>query len=142
MYLDEQSGLMSMPVFYQAGIPANQIGKPFWVAEGQVRLDRTTYSGNSDKEAERFWNQPRRFFVPAYFLPLENLLEIGANLVRRPPKLESGPVARFIPPVLSRFDVPAVAEFIVMAVEADRKDKLKEVRLSLQLAEPALWILP
>lgn len=141
MCLDEHAGLIPVPVFYQTGILSNQIGRPFWVAEGQVQVHRNTYSGNNDREAERFWSKPRFFFVPAYFLPLENLLEIGVKMLRRPPALQSGPAVRFGSPVLARSDVTAVAEFIVLAVEAERKDKLKEVNLSLQLAEPVLWIL-
>ena len=142
MVLDEETGLASMQVLYQTGITAGRPGKPFWVAEGRVQVARKTYSGNNEKDALLFWGQPRLFCVPAYSLPLENLLEIGARLVRQPPVLQEGPPVRFEPPVLLRSDVPAVAEFIVVAVEADRKDKLKEVNLTLQLAEPALWILP
>ena len=146
MYLDEQDGLVSTQIFYHSEIASNQIGKPFCVAEGQVQVDRTTYTGNQDKEAERFWTrpsyQPHLFFVPAYSLPLEKLLEIGVKMIHQPPKLQGGSTAKFIPPVLLRADVKAVAEFIVMAVEAARKDKLKSVTLALDLAEPVLWILP
>jgi hypothetical protein len=39
-------------------------------------------------------------------------------------------------------DVSAAAEFIVMAIEAGRKDKLKELDFSLKLSTPVLWILP
>jgi hypothetical protein len=38
--------------------------------------------------------------------------------------------------------VRATAEFIVMAVEAERKDDLKEIRFKLELDPPILWILP
>jgi hypothetical protein len=38
--------------------------------------------------------------------------------------------------------VRAAAEFIVMAVEAERKDDLKEIRFDLEIDTPILWILP
>jgi hypothetical protein len=90
MCLDVQTGLAPLQVFYHAEIASNHVGKPFWVAEGQVIVDRTTYSGNNERDADQFWSQPRMFFVPAYFLPLENLLEIGSRHVRRPPALLNG----------------------------------------------------
>lgn len=142
MYLDERDGLASLQVFYQTGMAATQSGKPFWVAEGRAQVERKTYSGNNEKDAAHFWSQPRLFIVPAYSLPLQNLLDIGSKLVRQPPVLQVGPPVKFEPPILLRSDVLSVAEFIVVAVEADRKDKLKEVNLTLQLAEPVLWVLP
>jgi len=142
MTLDEKVGLEKLWLYCQAGIPPGQAGKPFWVATGRVRVDRQTYSGNQDAEAQRFWSSERTFFVPAYTLPLENLLEVGVRLLRTPPALQGGPATRFEPVTLPRRDVRAVAEFIVVAVEADRKDKLQEVQLSVEMEEPALWILP
>jgi hypothetical protein len=38
--------------------------------------------------------------------------------------------------------VHAAAEFIIMAVEAERKDDLKEIRFDLEIDTPILWILP
>ncbi len=39
-------------------------------------------------------------------------------------------------------DVQAAVDFIVMAVEAGRKDKLREVDFSAKLSAPELWVLP
>lgn len=142
MTLSLRFGLLPVDIYYQAGIAANQTGKPFWVADGQVQVQRQTYSGNQEREAEAFWSQPRRFFVPAYSLPLEELLALGVQMLRRPPPLQKGAPVSFIPATLALEDVRAVAEFIVMAIEAERKDKLKEVHLQVTLSDPDLWILP
>lgn len=142
MALHLEAGLQTLEVFYHTGVAPNQIGRPFWVAEGRVQVDREMYSGNKDRQAKKFWGRSRLFFVPAYTLPLENLLEIGAKMVERPPKLVSGPVCRFMTVSLPRADMTAVAEFIVMEIEADRRDKLKEVHLQVALGETVLWILP
>jgi hypothetical protein len=139
--LDEQNGLRPLDVQYAAGIVPGQKGKPYWVAEGQVMLGRQTYSGNQDSEAGRFWNQPRRFFIPAFDLSLESLLNLGRQRLLQPPALQSGSPVPFEPVTLLPSDVPALVEFIIMALEADRKDKLKELRISLRIGSPSLWIL-
>jgi hypothetical protein len=145
--LDDQKGLLPLEVEYATGIAPNALGKPFWVAEGQASVGRETYSGNQAREAQDFWGQPRRFFVPAFTSSLENLLSLGTNLLLNPPAFqlrseEGGPPARFEPVTLHAEDVTAAAEFIIVAIEAGRRDKLKRIDLSLKLSTPCLWILP
>ncbi len=142
MRLDEEKGLVELAVNFAASIPNGAKGKPFWVADGSVALQRDTYSGNQSREAGTFWAQPRRFYVPANALPLETLLELGTALLLKPSVMQPGSAAPFEPVVLPFEDVRATVEFIVMAVEAGRKDMLKNVQFSLQLSEPVLWILP
>jgi hypothetical protein len=143
LLLDVNQGLAPLEVFYATGIPANTPGKPFWVADGRVKFaKRQTYSGNEDRDAHQFWSQPRRLFVPAFTTSLETLLGLGSNLLQKPPALQAGPAARFEPVTLAPEDVTPLAEFIVMALEAGRKDKLREIQFSLELSNPSLWILP
>lgn len=142
LLLDESKGLVPLEICYAAGINPNTKGKPFWVAEGRVTLHREMYAGNSEREAQAFWSQPRRFFVPAYVTQLNSLVEAGVSLLYKQPDLQPGPAAAFEPVVLQVEDIQPAAEFIVMAVEAGRKDKLKEVNFNLQLSAPVLWILP
>jgi hypothetical protein len=141
--LDVNQGLAALDVFYTAGIAPNTSGKPFWVADGGVTFARRqTYSGNEDRDAHQFWSQPRRFFVPAFSAPLETLLGWGSKLLEKTPALQPGSAARFEPVTLSLEDVKPLAEFIVMAIEAGRKDKLREIQFTLELSAPVLWILP
>lgn len=144
MALDEEKGLVAQEIRFSSALPAAARGKPYWVAEGRVRLKRATYgsSGSSGKDAELFWSTPRQFFVPAFASTLENLLGQAKALLLKPPALESGPVAPFEPVTLGVFDIQAAAEFIVVAIEAERADKLREVNFSLELSPPVLWILP
>ena len=141
MHLDEENGLAAIPVSYTAGILQGKKGKPYWVADGQVTLHRETYSGNESQAAAQFWAQQRRFFVPAFTVPLDQLLNIGMDLLVHPPNLLSGPATSFEPVTLHMDDVKAAAEFLVVAVEAGRADKLKKVDFSINLSTPALWIL-
>ncbi len=140
--LDEEKGLVPVEVNYSAGLAPNAKGKPFWVVDGQIGLRRQTYSGNEEREAQQFWAQPRRFFVPAFACPLETLLDLGQKMLLRPPALQTGSSAPFDPVILHLEDVQAAVDFIVMAIEAGRKDKLREVEFSAKLSAPALWVLP
>ncbi|MBN1147605.1 MAG: hypothetical protein JXA78_10145 [Anaerolineales bacterium] len=143
--LDEEDGLKLLEVNYAAGIPANTRGKPYWVVEGRVQgLRRESYrgGGKESQQAEEFWGQPRHFFIPAYRASLETLLERATQLLLQPPPLQPGPAAPFEPVTLFMEDIRLAAEFIVMAVEAGRKDRLKKVDFSLQLSPAVLWVLP
>ena len=143
LLLDVSQGLAPLEVNYAAGIAPNTPGKPFWVTEGRVAFaSRQTYSGNEDREAHNFWGQPRRFYVPAFTSTLEDLLEVGSKLIVRPPSLQAGSPVRFDPVTLAPEDVNPLAEFIVMALEAGRKDKLREIQFSVELSSPVLWIMP
>jgi hypothetical protein len=136
MYLHKGEELVPMQVNFSKG-------KPFWVAEGQVSLRRETYGSSRNGEAEAFWSQPRRFFVPAYSGTLEELLSKGLSLLMQPPELHPGPTVRFEPVTLSQEDVLPAAEFVVVAAEAGRKDRLKKLDFELKFqAAPVLWILP
>jgi len=140
--LDEKAGLLPLSVHYAAGIEPASGGSPYWVVEGQAVIDRKTYSGNEERAAFQFWNQARRFIIPAFDCSLEMLLTQGMAFLRQPPPLAEGAPAPFSPVTLARDDVSSVAEFIVVAIEAERKDKVKEIQFKLTLGDPVLWILP
>jgi hypothetical protein len=143
MALHDEHGLSPMEVQYAAGIPPNGSGKPFWMVEGEAALQqRHTYAGDQDRAAQMFWIRPRSFFIPAFTCSLETLLSLGTNYLLQPPEPQSGPPARFEPVTLYAEDVPAAAEFILVAIEAGRKDRLKKLDFSLKLSNPCLWILP
>jgi hypothetical protein len=142
LLLDEEKGLAPIEVYFAAGIPPGAKGKPFWVADGQVTTRRQAYTGNQDSEAQIFWSQPRRFFIPAFAGTLDDRLNLAMSLMVHPPALQTGTSALFEAVIMHLEDVTAAAEFVVMAIEASRKDKLKELDFSLELSTPVLWILP
>jgi hypothetical protein len=142
LVLDDSEGLVPLTVHYSGQVKGNATGRPFWTALGTLRLQRETFAGDKDRDAERFWSQPRRFFVPAFDCPLETQLSLGNQMLLQPPDLQEGTAVAFAPVTVGREDVKALAEFISMTIEAGRDDKLKEVRFTLDLAEPELWILP
>ncbi|MBP7694344.1 MAG: hypothetical protein KA764_20645 [Anaerolineales bacterium] len=138
----EPSGLAPLAIQFDARLDPRVHGRPFWVAEGRVTVSREMYSGNQTRAAQEFWAAPRRFCVPAFTCPLETLVELGMELITRPPDLRAGPPAPFTAVTLPRADVRDMAEFIVVGLEAGRRDQLKRVEVSLTLGEPELWILP
>ena len=144
MSLDEENGLIPQLVYYSADIPPDTPGRPYWVAEGQVDLQRASYGSDKGQreEARRFWSQPRRFFLPAYQATLEQLLTQGIRYLVQPPHLtEAETPVRFASITMDIRDVRKAAEFLVVAIEAARPDKLKELTFDLKLSPPNLWIL-
>ena len=146
LLLDEtaERGLSLLEVAYAAGIDPAGKGKPFWVVAGRVDLQSSTFETFSNKagEAQQLWSQPRSFFIPASDLPLQTLVELGPRLLLNPPALQPGPPVSFEPVTVAPDDLPALAEFIVLAIEAGRSDMLKQVNIQVALAAPALWVLP
>ncbi len=144
LHLDVGVGLVPLDVYYAASIRPKTAGRPFWVVEGNVSSTRETYdhSNQVTQESMSFWGAPRRFYIPAFTCPLDEILDLGIDLLRNPPEMDEGPAAPFAAVTLAREDVPAVVEFVVMAVEAEHKDQLRALDVSLELDVPKLWILP
>jgi hypothetical protein len=140
--LDDLQGLVPLEVLYSTALPAQGRGKPYWAARGRVRLERNTYKGNQRGESESFWAQPRLFCIPAYDCSLDVLLAEGKKMLMLPAALQTGKAAPFEPVVLPIADVRASAEFLVTAIEAERKDMLRRLQFDLELETPVLWILP
>ena len=136
-------GLLPLEIQYDRGVAQNQKGNPFWVCEGRVTIQRDTYGrAKNTQDAEQFWGQPRQFTIPAFPYPLEQFATQGIRWLQNPPKFQLGPRVPFQSVTVPAEDVQAWAEFLVVALEAVRKDKIKKVEFQLTLGEPHLWVLP
>ncbi|MBI3158081.1 MAG: hypothetical protein HYZ26_00595 [Chloroflexi bacterium] len=143
LLLDEEKGLVRHPIHFQEGLPEHLPGRPFWVAQGKVTLDRQSRNlFDKDSESARFWGERRPFFVPAWACDVDELVDAAIALLQTPPTLKDGPPAPFQPVVMPPGDMLPVADYIVVGVEALRKDQLKKLDFTLDLGEPELWILP
>jgi hypothetical protein len=140
--LSTENELEPIEIHYAAGLVEGKQGKPFWVTEGRVSLRRETHKGNETQAMEAFWAQPRRFFIPAWQLPMEQMVQTGTRLVLNTPALEAGSPAPFLPVTTSQTDIQPLVEFIILSIEAERKDYLKALHIKLELSTPQLWILP
>lgn len=127
--------------FQQSGQEAKE-GFPYWVTTIKVSLNRETLRGDLTNDMLRFWQNPKTVFIPAFEIALEEMLERAEVLIKNPPLLFAGSEISFRPVVLAPEDLKSYIEFLVMQIEADRQDDLKQLTFELQLDEPALWILP
>jgi hypothetical protein len=145
LLLDTSKGLVPLTVHYSKPVESASNGMPFWVSQGQVNLVRTPHGSPSKKivdEVENYWRQGRLFFIPAYSLLLEQFLSQAIQFINSPPGLKDGSPFDFLPVILAPEDLKKIAEVIVMAIEVQRKDQLHQLRISVELAPPDLWILP
>ena len=137
-------GLAKLEVYYMAGLPPDLPGNPYWILDGTVSINTRESFGSAAKqfeEARQFWEVSRRFFIPAHATTLEDFLSQATGLLLSPPILKPGLAVQFSPVTVPVEDAQPAAEFIVMAIEANRKDRLRNIDFSLILGLPSLWIL-
>jgi hypothetical protein len=116
--------------------------RPFWVFGGSVRFQQRL-STRGEAGPDEFWLAPRRLFVPAFATQLAQLQALGGDLTRRQPALQAGqPAGPLQGCTVLPEDALRAAEFVVVSLEAARKDKLRTIQFSLEMAPPELWLLP
>jgi hypothetical protein len=140
----EDGGLGPLAVHWAAAAPGSRDFQwhPFWILSGTVAFAKRQTYGRSG-QADPLWREPRRFYVPAFPAPLAELERIGGHLTRQQPALPPGPAMGQVQRcTLLPYDARRVAEFIVLTIEAARKDKLRAIGFELLLGAPELWMLP
>jgi hypothetical protein len=144
--LHDEKGLLPLELNYHADLKPQVHGWPFWVGLAQVSVRRdSTGFRRSHGEANEFWAQPRQFFIPAYDAEIDILIQVAGQLLRNPRPLTPAPADTrhpFAPITLPHSDVRSLAEYLVVAIEAERKDKIESVQYSLDMKQVDLWILP
>jgi hypothetical protein len=134
---------LPIDVFFSGEISQGSQGRPFWVTRGTVTLSRRdTYKGDEGKTARAFWSQPRLFYIPAWGEALEELVKTGIRLLDQPARMTSGSRVPFAPVLTSPGEIRALAEFMVVSLEANRRDDMRRIEFDLQLEPAQLWILP
>jgi len=147
LLLSDEKGAVPLEICFAAApdrarLDARGGGRPFWVVPGRLELQRKIFGGaDQSSTARQFWGPGRTFFVPAYTCTLDELVQTGTQMILQPPVLQPGPAVPFVPVTMLPEDVQPYAEFIVMGIEAGRKDRLKELQFTLDLGQPILWIL-
>jgi hypothetical protein len=119
---------------------------PFWVYEGQVQILKRDTQGRSDREAsDRQWAQPLLMYVPAWEMSMQVAQEVGSRLIEHQPAteaIERPPTAYMTPAVVTPEEALGLLEFIVLAIEARRRDWLKALDFRIETGQPELWTLP
>ena len=139
------AGLSALPVYWGASRPGSVQLKwlPFWVFNARANFNiRQTFSGN--ERPNKLWDGPCRFYIPAFSASLEQMEKLGADLTKAQPTLAVGSAAGSLADcTLPPDDAFYAAEFVVITIEADRKDKLRQIDFSLSnRSDPELWLLP
>lgn len=144
--LATHTGLAPLTVKWAAARPLRELTwHPFWVMRGRAIFSRRQIFGfgGDTSQPDPMWQTEQNFYVPAFPLPLESLQTLGAALTRQQTRLKAGPPAGPLQNcTLLPQDAHAAAEFIVLTIEADRRDKLRAVEFQLELREGELWVLP
>lgn len=142
----EDGGLRLLSVYYAASAVPKATWYPFWTFQGQVTFTvRETQSGNKAKDAEAFWQTARQFLLPAWALDIWAARTLGLDFLQKPPfiTLLDEPIKTVFQPVtLPREDALKLADFIILTLEAERKDWLRDLQFTLQMDAPTLWLLP
>ena len=121
---------------------------PLWLFNGRVNITNRQAQGRNkqaEQDAEQLWNYPRRLYVPAWDLPTETASQLGGDLVQRQPSFErtNQPAnAPFIEAIVTPEDALKLLEFVVLNVEAARKDWLKSLDFHIETTTPQLWAIP
>lgn len=129
------------------GKDSEKIWVPFWVFEGRVQIKQRETQGrrSSTKDSLELWGAPRRLYVPAWDLSIHTAQEVGSKITQSQPAMrfvERPAEAQLIRAIVSPDDALKLLEFIILAIEARRKDWLKELVFDLEVGEPALYALP
>ncbi len=143
LLIDGQSGATPLEFFFSDRIQPSLTGRPFWVSTGRVVIQRReTYRGDEGRAAQQFWAAPRLFYVPAWAATLDEIVSIGVDLLKNPAAMQTGSPAPFLPVVTLPVDIQAMAEFMILSIEAERRDALKRVDFQVTLEPPQMWVLP
>lgn len=145
----DEAGLRPINVSYAAmkGVKAEQ-WMPFWVFNGRVHIqkrDTQGGGGSAQKDAEKLWSVSRRLYVPAWDLPMPTAREMGQKftLEQTPLSAISRPSdAQLVAVTVTAEDALKLLEFVVLSIEAQRKDWLKNLQFKISATSTELWALP
>ena len=121
---------------------------PMWVFDAQVNItSRRTRSkhGRSEKASKEFWGVPRRLYVPAWTPNMQSARMLGTKLVENQPQFqltEKPSGAQISEMVVAEEDALKLVEFIIMSIEAERKDWLTNLQFDIQKQAVNLWAIP
>jgi hypothetical protein len=121
---------------------------PYWIFDGKVQITgRSTQGGSRDaaQDSAAFWAAPRRLYVPAWSQPVEAAIDLGKTMIEQQPSLldlERPPKPAMKAAVLFADEALKLLEFIVLTIEAQRRDWLRDLTFTLEMGPAQLWALP
>lgn len=121
---------------------------PMWVFDAKVNItSRRTRKrdGRSEKASKEFWGTPRRLYVPAWTSNMQTARQLGTKLVEKQPQfqtIEKPNGTSLSEMVVAEEDALKLIEFIVMSIEAERKDWLTDLQFDVKTQMINLWAIP
>lgn len=121
---------------------------PMWVFKGKVNITRRESQGSSkgaDKDAAQLWGSANRLFVPAWQEPVQQARGIGSQFTVRQPRLDPiEPTDEMLmqEATITPEDGLKLLDFIVLSLEADRKDWLEDLQFNINTTGHELWAIP
>lgn len=119
---------------------------PFWVFSGKVNILRRETQGGRSREADSaaMWGSSRRLYVPAWELSMRVAQEVGSRLVQEQSEfrfVQQPSEWQLVAATVTPGDARNLLEFVILAIEARRKDWLKDLEFSMDLDQPEFWVL-
>ena len=144
-----QSGIKAIDVQYAAP-SSNEVEAwlPMWVFKGKVNIKRRESQGSSkgaDKDAAKLWGAVNRLFAPAWQEPVQQARGIGSQFTVKQPRFESfEPTDDMLmqEAIVTPEDGLKLLDFIVLSLEADRKDWLEDLQFEIKTTGHELWAIP
>jgi hypothetical protein len=142
LYLELDAGLTEMVIHYaDTKMTSGLRWLPFWVVKGRVKFkERNTYTRNV--KADPLWRDVQTFILPAFECTLEQAIDWSTYILRHPLTLIDGLKNAESSVPIEGHDLQALAECVVLTIEAKRKDKITKINFDLDLEKPELWIIP
>lgn len=144
-----QTGLQTIDVTYAAPSTDRVDGwLPVWVFNGRVNLQkREAQSGDkgASKDAAQLWQKVQRLYAPAWNLPAGHARSLGSQMVQAQPLFQPIPHpddALLMEVVIAPEDGLKLLDFIVLTIEAERKDWLRDLKFNIEATTPNLWAVP
>ena len=142
LLLEEQAGLRPITVHFGLAVADPGLRwAPFWLAWGRVRVTRRESFGR-DSPPDPRWDQLVRFVLPAFATSVERAVAWGRHFLLEPPDLRQGDTLALQGVTVLPEEIDSLARFVVLTIEAERKDKLEAIDFNLDLEPPELWCLP
>ncbi len=121
---------------------------PMWVFDARVNItSRRTRKrdGRSEKASQELWGTARQLFVPAWTLNMQTARQLGTKLIENQPQLQAADKPNGVhmtEMVVQEEDAFKLLEFIILSIEAERKDWLTDLEFDIKTNATNLWVIP
>ena len=146
--INTDTGVSQTNVQYAQAKENTEAWLPLWVCDARVNItSRQTRKrdGRSEQASHELWGRPRQLCVPAWTLDMQTARQLGTQLIENQPQLqvtEKQKGAIMAEMVVHQEDALKLIEFIVLSIEAERKDWLTDLKFEVETRATNLWVVP